>query len=53
MSSSMKWLVFTGLAICAALSYGVGLSEGVWFFIYLGAVFELSFWLGLLTCADE
>lgn len=43
-----------GALICAALaSYGYGSASGLWSFIVAGALFEVSFWLGLLNGSDK
>jgi len=52
MNTFKKWLILILLAFGAAVSYGSGFSGGMWGFIILGAVFELSFWYGLFSIKD-
>ncbi len=42
-----KWIVFAGLLLAALISYGYGFSQGVIFFVALGAALELIFWFGV------
>ncbi len=52
MNTFIKWLILILLLLGAAVSYSSGFSEGTWGFIILGAIFELSFWVGLFTIKD-
>jgi hypothetical protein len=52
MNTFKKWLILILMAIGAAFSYRVGFSGGLWGFIILGAVFELTFWFGLFSIKD-
>lgn len=53
MSSSVKWLVLLALLVGAGTSYGYGFSEGIWIFVVLGVLFELSFWVGVLRDPED
>ena len=53
MSSTQKWLILIILASGAFASYGVGFSAGLWAFVILGGLFEMSFWAGLLTLDED
>ena len=42
-------LILVFLLLGAAGSYFVGLSSGVFVFLIIGGIFELAFWIGLLS----
>jgi len=44
-----KWAIIAALLFAALTSYSYGFSEGVFFFIALGAVFELAFWFKIFS----
>lgn len=47
MQTLYKWIVLTVLILAAMASYSYGFSEGVFLFVIVGVVFELSFWFRL------
>lgn len=44
-----KWIVLITLLLAALMSYSVGFSQGIIFFIALGLVLEFAFWFGALS----
>jgi Sec-independent protein secretion pathway component TatC len=49
MSTLKKWIILTALLLATLISYSLGYSQETLWFIVLGALFEVSFWFGLLT----
>jgi hypothetical protein len=53
MNTFKKWLILILLAVGTVISYLTGFSGGIWGFIILGVVFELSFWFGLFSIKER
>jgi hypothetical protein len=47
--ASNRYLTLLLLLAAAAISYAIGFAAGVWLFLVVGVIFELSFWVGLFT----
>jgi hypothetical protein len=47
MRSPNRWLILGILALCAIACYAVGLIAGVVVLVAIGAILELSFWVGV------
>ena len=48
-----RWLVLTLLVSAAIASYFVGLVKGAGLFLFLGCLFELSFWVKILRPSSK
>ena len=44
-----RWLVLTLLIVAAIACYSVGFVAGFGFFLFVGVVFELMFWVKLIN----
>lgn len=47
--ASNRPLTLLLLLAAAAISYAIGFAAGVWLFLVVGGIFEISFWVRLLT----
>ncbi len=47
MKTLHKWIILVGLLFAALVSYSYGFSQGATFFIVVGVVLELTFWIGI------
>lgn len=48
-SASNRYLLLFLLLAAAAISYAIGFGAGVWLFLVVGVIFEISFWVRLFT----
>lgn len=49
MKQWQKWLILIALLVAALVCYRVGFSSGVIAVLVIGTLFELAFWIGLLS----
>ncbi len=48
MRKQNQWLILLLLALCAIACYAVGFIAGVVVLVAIGAILELSFWVGVI-----
>jgi hypothetical protein len=47
MKTIHKWIILCSLLFAAIASYSYGFSQGVFAFILIGVIFELTFWFNI------